>query len=117
MELNEGVVSEDSKIQVKNEMIRQLRTMGAADPDAWERAVFEAMTGHTREDVDWDVEDNQAGYHLWIKSFDGLIEELVDDGYVREERGEGDARVLRPTSSEPDLQMSQVVYPGPEAGG
>ena len=46
--------------------------------------MFKSITGHSREDVDWDVEDNQAGYYTWLKSFDQLAQELVEDGFAAE---------------------------------
>ena len=72
MVLNEGIVTSDTKIKMKSEMLRQLAVLEQATPDEWERAVFESLTGQKREDVDWDVEDNHAGYYTWIRSFDQL---------------------------------------------
>ena len=77
--LIEGIITGDTKALIKSEMIRQHRALGPTTPDAWERAVFKAQTGQAREDVDWDIEDNHAGYFAWIKSFDGFIDELIDD--------------------------------------
>ena len=47
-----------------------------------EAAVFTALVGHSRDEIDWDVEDNKAGYYTWVKSFDQLIQELIEDGYM-----------------------------------
>jgi hypothetical protein len=110
--LNEGIVTGDSKALVKSEMIRQLHKQQRTTPDALERAVFEALTGGRREDVDWEVEDNKAGYFLWTKTFDGLISELQEDGYLVVEK-EGDGSVLVPTDKEPDIDVSQMNYPKP----
>ncbi len=109
--LNEGVVLDDARTLMKSEMVRQIRRLGGTDPDTWERAVFEAITGEKREDVDWEVEDNHAGYYLWLKTFDQLIGELIDDGYVRERSAEEGRRVLEPTEAEPAIEVSQLVYP------
>ena len=109
--LNEGIITNDAKSLVKSEMIRQLWRVKETTPEQWERRVFEALTGGRREDVDWSFEDNQAGYYTWIKSFDQLIEELVEDGYVKiETKGDGD-RTLRPASVDPPLDYSFAVYP------
>ena len=99
--INEGLTSSDKKTQVKSEMVRQLRKLGATSPDAWERATFQALTGGTREEVDWDVQDNQAGYYLWIKAFDELVQELIDDGFAVVEPREGsDEKRIVPTGDE-----------------
>ncbi len=60
--LDEGIIVNDTNTLMKSEMIKQIRELGPTDPDTWERAVFESLTGAKREDVDWGVEDNQAGY-------------------------------------------------------
>jgi len=91
--INEGIVGDDSKSAVRSEMVNQIQKLGRATPDQWERAVFESLTGGKREDVDWSVEDNQAGYRTWVKSFDGLIGELVEDGFISRE-GDSKAPVL-----------------------
>lgn len=110
--LNEGIITSDARALVKSEMIRQLRRLGATTPDEWERSVFKALTGHEREEVDWRIEDNQAGYYSWIRSFDGLIGELVEDGYVRvEQTGEEDERTLIPVPVDDPIEYSQMVYP------
>jgi hypothetical protein len=111
MILNEGIVEGDTKIAMKSEMLRQLDLLQETTPDEWERAVFESLTGYRREDVDWDVADNQAGYYTWIRSFDQLISELEDDGYVKvEDRGEK-RKVLRKTDWDPGIPYSQLFYP------
>lgn len=108
--INEGVIVSDSKSLVKSEMLRQLWKLGPTTPETWERNVFQALTGASRDDVDWSVEDNQAGYFLWIKGFDGLVQELVEDGYVREETHSG-GKVLTPVDSDPPLDVSLLAYP------
>ncbi len=114
--MNEGVIVSDSKSLVKSEMLRQLWKLGSTTPEAWERHVFQALTGASRDDVDWSVEDNQAGYFLWIKGFDGLIQELVEDGYVQEEADSG-RKVLTPVDSDPPLDVSLMAYPRQALGG
>ena len=92
---NEGLVTGNTQGAVKSEMLRQLERLGPTDPDSLERAVFEALTGGRREDVEWELEDNQAGYYLWLRSFDALLDELVAEGHVRVEgAGEGRRRLL-----------------------
>ena len=100
--INEGIVGNEARIAVRSEMVRQMQTLGRATADDWERAVFESVTGGKREDVDWDVEDNQAGYRTWIKSFDGLVGELVDDGFVRREEIDGTS-VLVAENTDPSI--------------
>ena len=110
--LNEGIIVNDAAALVKSEMVRQIRRLDSATPDDLVRAVFKALTGHDREEVDWDLEDNQAGYYTWLRSFDDLITELVEDGYVRIEK----PGRLVPTESEPHGEYSHLVYPGGPSG-
>lgn len=111
--LNEGIVTSDSGALVKSEMIRQLRDLGQTTPEEWEAATFKALTGGSREDIDWAVEDNKAGYFLWIKQFDLLIEELVDDGFAVVESVDGsDRRCIKLGEVADDgIEYSQLVYP------
>ena len=110
--LNEGIVVNDAAVLVKSEIINQIRRLGPTSPDELERVVFESLTGHKREEVDWEIEDNQAGYYTWLKSFDQLIEELVQDGYIMVERqGNEPERVLAPLENAPTIDYSQLVYP------
>jgi len=111
MSLNEGILMNDPKILMKSEMIRQLALLEQATPDEWERTVFESLTGHKREDVDWGFEDNQAGYYAWVLSFDHLISELEEDGYVRVADAGGNRKVLIANESDPTGDYSQFVYP------
>ena len=110
--LNEGIIVNDTAALVKSEMVRQIRRLGPATPDDLERAVFKALTGHDREDVDWDIEDNQAGYYTWLRSFDDLISELVEDGYLTIEK----PGRLVPTEPETHSEYSHLVYPSPPSG-
>ena len=110
--LNEGVITSDTKALVKSEMLKQLWHLGNTTPDLLERAVFRSLAGGTREDVDWDVEDNHAGYFLWINSFDHLIQELVEDGYLRVDSLGGERHLqLVPVEALPSLDISSLVYP------
>ena len=111
MTLNDGPVSSDSKILMKSVMLRQLARLKQTTPDEWERAVFESLLGYKREDVDWDIEGNQAGYCTWIRSFHQLISELEEDGYVRVVGTGENQRVLMATESDPIIDFSQFVYP------
>jgi hypothetical protein len=86
-------------------MIRQIRELGPTTPQIWEKKVFEALTGRKRDEIDWEVNDNQAGYYLWIRSFDELVEELIEDGYVRvNEIDASGRRVLAPLQADPGLR-------------
>jgi hypothetical protein len=100
--VEDGVFGRHARGEVRAEMVRQIQRLGRATPDAWERAVFGALTGGTREDVDWNVEENRAGYHAWVRSFDALIAELVEGGYVRREV-EGGKPVLVAEKIDPAL--------------
>lgn len=83
--LNEGLIVNDTTALVKSEIVNQARRLGPATPDQLEAAVFQALVGHSRDEVDWNVEGNNAGYYTWIKSFDHLIRELIEDGYLLSE--------------------------------
>ena len=108
--LNEGIIVNNSSHLMKSEMITQLQKLGTTDPETWERAVFESITGGTREDVDWNVKDNQAGYYTWVKAFDELIGELADDGFVTREKVD-DGWVLKPVMADDPIPFSHHVYP------
>ncbi len=110
MTLNEGIVSIDTKTAMKSEMLRQLALLKQTTPDEWERAVFESLTGSKREDVDWDIPDNHAGYYTWIRSFDQLISELEEDGYVKTESLGHNRRILKATDWDPSIEYSQLVH-------
>jgi len=105
--LNEGIVIEDAKARIKSIIIHELQRLGSATPDSLERGVFVALTGNSREDVDWTFEDNQAGYYTWMRSFDQLIEELVEDGYIQVNQGTGgEERTLIPRPPEQNPAFS-----------
>jgi hypothetical protein len=110
--LNEGVIVNDTAALIKSEMVRQIRALGPSTPDNLERAVFKAITGHDREEVDWDNEDNQAGYYTWIKSFDQLIAELIEDGYIVADESAG----LVPTEGDAPIEYSYMAYPKSRGG-
>ena len=110
MGLNEGIIADDDRTHMKSEMLRQLSCLDETTPDLWERAVFEALTGHKREDVDWSIEDNHAGYYTWMRSFDQLISELEEDGYVKKVNVDGNHMVLKKTDWEPSIKYSKLVY-------
>jgi hypothetical protein len=89
---NRIAVVQETSASLKAQMLRQLRLLGEATSDGWERAVFQALTGGTREDVDWDHQENYAGYALWLQTFGVLVAELITEGaVVREER---DGRIV-----------------------
>jgi hypothetical protein len=103
--LNEGLILNDTAALVKSEIVKQIRRLGSTTPDELERAVFKAVVGHEREEVDWVVEDNQGGYFTWLKSFDQLISELLEDGYIRVE----ELRRLVPTEADPQFDYSHIA--------
>jgi hypothetical protein len=110
--LNEGIVVNDAAVLVKSEIVNQIRRLGPTSPDELERVVFESLTGHKREEVDWDIEDNQAGYYTWLKSFDQLVDELVEDDFILvETESDGPGKVLVPSEKLPSVDYSQLVYP------
>jgi hypothetical protein len=108
--LNEGLLVNTTTAVMKTQMLRSLAELGPTTPDDWERAVFKAVTGHDREEVDWGSEDNQAGYFTWIKSFDNLVEELAEDGFVQVEDLGGGQRRLSPVETDPDLDWAKLVH-------
>jgi hypothetical protein len=105
--LNEGMIANSAAALVKSEMVKQIRELGPCSPDEFERAVFKALTGRNREEVDWDLDDNQAGFYTWLKSFDQLIDELVEDGFMRVK----ETRILMPTEADPQIEFSHLAYP------
>jgi hypothetical protein len=105
--LNEGLILNDTTALMKSEIVKQIRRLGSTTADALERAVFTALTGQVREDVDWDIPDNTAGYATWIRSLDNLIEELIEDGYILRE----EPNKLAPTEAEPQSSYSHLAYP------
>jgi hypothetical protein len=108
--LNEGIIASDNRTVIKSEMLRQLARLEETTPDLWERAVFESLTGHRREDVDWNIPDNHAGYYTWIRSFDQMVGELQEDGYVRSLDVGGNKKVLRKTDWDPSIEYSELVH-------
>jgi hypothetical protein len=109
--LNEGLISNDSVALMKSEIVNQIRRLGITTPHDLERTVFKALVGRDREEVDWEIEGNQAGYFTWVKSFDRLIGELIDDGYIRDDEHGN----LAPTEAEPRSDYSHIVYPPPSS--
>jgi hypothetical protein len=113
--LNEGIIVNDTAALLKSEVLNQIRRLGPSTADQLERAVFHALVGHDREDVDWRIEDNQAGYYTWVRSFDQIITELIEDGYIRTD----ETHTLVPTEAEPLSKPSSLVSPpaGPPVTG
>ena len=108
--LNEGLVVNDTETVMRSEMLRQLDRLKEATADEWERSVFKSLTGHPREDVDWDFEDNQAGYFTWLKSFDYQVAMLVDDGFAEKHVRDGRS-VFVPAEADPAIGWSPLVAP------
>jgi hypothetical protein len=105
--LNEGLIVNDTASLVKSAIVDHIRRLGPTTAENLERSVFEALVGRDRDDVDWAIEDNQAGYYAWVKSFDGLVAELIEDGYIVTEEG----GTLSPTDADPHSEYSHLVYP------
>ena len=105
--INEGLIINDTAALLKSEMVKQIRRLRSATPDELERAVFAAIVAHEREDVDWEIEGNQAGYYTWMRSFDQFITELIEDGYIRVEEERG----LVATEADPSIEYSHLAYP------
>jgi hypothetical protein len=105
--LNEGLIVNDTNALVKSEIVNVIRRLGSTTPDVLERAVFKSLVGHSRDEIDWDIEDNQAGYYTWIRSFDGLVQELVEDGYILVQ----EPNTLVATEGELLSEYSHLVYP------
>jgi len=110
--LNEGIIKPDVRQLMKTEMIRELHQLGSATPLSWQHAVFKRCTGENFSELDWNYEDNKAGAFLWTKSFDQLVGELVDEGFVREAQDQksGEA-ILVAVDVDPDIDWSRFVYP------
>ena len=108
--LNEGIITSDARSLVKSEMLKQLWSAKQTTPDDWERAVFSSLTGQTREDVDWEFEDNQAGYYTWLKTFDRYAGELVEDGFVDSTERDG-AKLFIALEADPAIGWSPLVGP------
>lgn len=114
--LTEGIVVNDTRALMKSKIYDKLLELGEADASTWERAVFQSFTGHDREDVDWRIEDNHAGYYSWVKAFDQMVEELIEDGYVRDEVNGTGRRTFTAVEVEPRIGYSYAVYPGHKSG-
>jgi len=111
--LNEGILISDTATVMKSEMIKQIRRLKSTTPEQWERSVFWAITGYDRDEIDFEVEENVVAYRTWVRNFDRLIQELVEDNYVRSvdaDDGNG-GQMLVPNETDPAVDYSQLVYP------
>ena len=52
--LNEGLILNDSSALLKSEIIIQIRRLGPTSPHELEAAVFKALVGQDKCEVDWD---------------------------------------------------------------
>lgn len=110
--LHEGIIVNDTKNLMKSEMIRQIRKLRSSNPEAWSKATFEGITKMSLGDVDWTFQDNHAGFYTWIRSFDQLVGELIDDGYVKKVEDEVTGHmVIEPTHTDPPIDHSYQAYP------
>jgi hypothetical protein len=108
--VNEGIVRPDIRQLMKTEMMRELQELGGATPQRWQEAVFKRITGEEFSELDWDFEHNHAGAFLWTRSFDELIRELVEDGFVRDgESKDSTERMIVPVDSDPEINWSRFV--------
>lgn len=80
--LNEGPVTDTKRHRIKSAMMRELERLREADARTWERATFRAITGESVDDIDWNTQENVAGYRLWMGTFEQIAAELEADGYV-----------------------------------
>jgi len=113
--LNEGILISDTATMMKSEMIKQIRRLKSTTPNQWERSVFWAVTGYDRDEIDFEVDDNVTAYRTWIRNFDRLIQELVEDNFVRSvEADDGSGgKMLVPMETDPAIGYSHLVYPSP----
>lgn len=111
--LAEGIIVNDNTALMKSTMLREIGKLKRTDPKSWQDAVFRTLTGHSTEEIDWDFEDNHAGYYSWVKSFDQLVKELVKDGYVSSETsGANGEKFLVANEVDPAIEYSYQSYPG-----
>ena len=68
--------------QLKTVMMKELDRLQHTDARTWEQATFQAVTGEPAQNVDWDIQENVAGYRLWMGTFEQIAKELEADGYV-----------------------------------
>lgn len=111
--LNEGILISDTTTMMKTEMINQIRRLKSTTPDQWERSVFWAITGHDRDEINFEVDENVTAFRTWIRNFDRLVQELVEDKFVRSvsaDDGSG-GMMLVPMETDPVLDYSHLVYP------
>ncbi len=111
--LNEGILTNSTVTLMKSTMLDVLNEDAAFTPDEWERAVFYRLTGNQREDIDFEAEGQAQAYRAWLRSFDQLIGELLEDGYIREEPvADGVVgRQLVANEGDESIGVSQAVYP------
>lgn len=79
---NEGSLTGSNKSRLKSAMMQQIERLKETDARTWEHTVFQAITGESVGDIDWEIEENVAGYRLWMGSFEQIARELEIDGYV-----------------------------------
>ena len=60
--------------------------------------------------MDWDIDNNQACYYTWLRSFDRLIRELQEDGYVRTVKLDGGRKIPGKTDWDPSIEVSELAY-------
>lgn len=110
--LHEGIILNNTTNLMKSEMIRQIKRLKSTNPESWSRATFEAITGSSLDDVDWNFQDNKAGFYTWIRSFDQLVTELIEDGYIKQVEDEVTGHmVMEPTATDPPVEFSHLAYP------
>ncbi len=110
--LNEGILISDTTTMMKSEMIKQIRRLKSTTPDQWERSVFWSITGYDRDEIDFDVDGNVMAYRTWIRNFDRLIQELVEDNFVRSVRADDGSggMMLVANETDPAIDFSHLVH-------
>ena len=93
-------IFEETPASLRAQMLHELRLLGEATAPTWERAVFRALTGRQRDDLDWDHGENYLGYIAWLRAFAHSVAELVTEGAVVVEERDGET-ILVPLPAGP----------------
>ena len=98
--INEGRIVEDRKARVRSVMVQEIQRLGPTTPNEWQHQTYHVLTGIDPDKLDLSDVETEKTYFTWVRTFDTLIDELIDDGYVtlREHNGEW---LLVPTEEEP----------------
>jgi hypothetical protein len=105
--INEGRIVEDRKARVRSVMVQEIRRLGPTTANEWQEKTYQALTGIAPENLDLSDEETGKVYFTWVRTFDGLVDELIDDGYVTLQEREGEW-VLVPTAEEEATHFASV---------